>query len=135
MDYRQFKGTVDVRLLNEYEQGRRRVMFLEPIGYWDTQRNIAHIIPVGTITDWTSAPRWAWWLIPAFDQAAEAAALHDSLLKLRQVLQNGIGVEIPRSQIDRIYREALRPLGVPQWRRNLHWVGVRFNAWYRGDRG
>lgn len=134
-DPRSFAGVVDVRLLSTYQHGRREVEFLTELVYRDAARGIeARIIP-GSRTDWTSAPAWAWSIIPAFDMAAEASALHDSLLMLRQVLEAGLLVKISRKQVDRLYREALRPLGVPQWRRNLHWVGVRFQAWRRGDRG
>lgn len=133
-DPRAFEGEVDVRLLATSTRGRRNVRFLAPVTYRDMARGLEVTIPAGAETDWTSAPRWAWWLIPAFDKAAEASALHDHLLTLRGVIQNGLQVEVTRAEVDRLYREALRPLGISQWRRNLHWVAVRFQAWVTGDR-
>lgn len=134
IDPRAFTGEVDVRLLSTYHHGRRNVRFLTELIYRDAERGIEARIPAGSVTDWTSAPRWAWSVIPSFDMAAEASALHDSLLTLRRLLENGLPVKISRKTIDRVYREALRPLGVPQWRRNVHWLGVRFQAWATGDR-
>jgi len=133
-DPRSFAGVVDVRLLATYSRGRRNVQFLTELIYTDEVRGIEARIAPGSVTDWTSAPRWAWSVIPSFDMAAEASALHDSLLTLRRLIENGLPVSISRKTIDRLYREALRPLGVPQWRRNVHWLGVRFQAWATGDR-
>ena len=133
-DSRSFNGEVDVRLLSTSQRGRRNVRFLSTVVYRDEARGIEARIPAGAETDWTSSPRWGWWLIPAFDKAAEASALHDSLLKLREVLEAGLPVKVSRKDVDRLYREALRPLGLPQWRRNLHWLAVRWQAFRTGDR-
>lgn len=132
-DPRRFVGDIEVVLTSRYEHGRRIVRFLRQVDYEDAKTGLKASIYVGSETDWTSSPWWSWWLIPAFDQAAEASALHDSLLRLREVLINGLQVHISRAQVDRIHREALRCLGIPQWRRNLHWLAVRYQAWRRGD--
>jgi hypothetical protein len=120
-----FLGAADVRLTDQFQGPRRVVQLLDAVSYTDADGQI--VIPAGTRTDWTSAPRWLWWLFPVFDKAALGALLHDYLLSERPR-------RMSRAQIDRKFREAMRLLGVSQWRRNALWLGVRLNALYRGDR-
>lgn len=124
--YGTFTGEVDVRLLNIFNGGRRMVQTLSTLVYTDEDGVIS--IPIGTATDWASVPRYLWWLFPVFDKSALAALLHDFLLTL--VAQR----KMSRRTADRKFREAMRMLGVSQWRRNALWLGVRFSAWFKGDR-
>jgi hypothetical protein len=51
---------------------------------------------------------------------AKAAVVHDYLYA-----SLGLGGRYSRAQADGIFREALRALGVPLWKRTLLWAAVR----------
>lgn len=129
---RRFSAPVVVMLTNVYQHGRRVCRCVGSTDYDDGR--IKFTIVDGSETDWVSTPWWLWWVFPSFDRAAEAALLHDSLLKLRLVLEQMVPVPVSRLSVDKLFRDAMEPLGVAHWRRNLMYAGVRFNAWQTGDR-
>lgn len=88
-----------------------------------------NIIQVGYTTDFASVPRIIWWLVPTSGNYTAATILHDFLitdmLPDRQVT--------PR-EIDTIFRDAMRELGVSAPRRWLMWAGVRWGALFNRKR-
>jgi Protein of unknown function (DUF1353) len=81
------------------------------------------IVPQGFLTDFATIPRIAVWLIPRFGAWTKAAVLHDWLLvgHVRKGLMSSVDA-------DNLFRRVLREEGVPPYRRNLMWTGVRWAA-------
>ena len=64
-------------------------------------------LPVGSITDFASVPRWAWgFAAPASGRHRLAALIHDRLYQTRQT---------PRAVADAIFRAEMRCARVPAW--------------------
>jgi hypothetical protein len=59
-------------------------------------------------------------LEPPLGDGARAAVVHDYLYATR-----GLEGRYSRAQADGIFREALKALGVPAWKRGLLWAAVR----------
>jgi hypothetical protein len=119
-----FDGPASVLFTGEFKGRREIVELLHAITYEDAQG--IWVIAAGSRSDGTSAPWWAWSLVPPLGREARAAFLHDDLLKYRRGLT--------RAQIDRKFREAMRCLGTPLWKRNLMWLAVRWRAITTGDK-
>jgi hypothetical protein len=95
-------------------------------GLWRLQRNFnyysgvlsrAIIVPAGFVTDFASVPRIpiAYELCGA--KANEASVVHDYLYSN--------GKLCTRAQADAVFKEAMLLSGVPKWRANIMWAGVR----------
>jgi hypothetical protein len=118
---------------------RKRVAFtgrviVEPISpkLWVTHEEIRvkgdeeeFIVPAGYITDFATVPRIAVWLIPRFGVYTIAAIFHDWLLTHS---------DVSSIDADNLFRRCLRDLGVPPYRRNLMWTGVRWAAGFSRKR-
>lgn len=74
------------------------------------------VVPIGFHTDLASVPRLplVYWLTGA--TANEAAVIHDYLYSTQAV---------SREIADAVLREASELIGVPAWRRQMMWAGVR----------
>ena len=118
-----FDGPAAVLFTGEFVHRREIVELLQPLAY--TDRDGSWIIAAGARSDGASAPWWAWAIVPPLGREARAAFLHDELLQRRRSLT--------RAQIDRKFREAMRCLGTPLWKRNLLWLAVRWRAIRTGD--
>jgi hypothetical protein len=79
-------------------------------------------IAAGEKTDFASVPRVFVWFIPAYGRYTKAAILHDHLCELAK---EG---KFSRREADKIFRQAMRLLGVAFLRRWLMWVAVRWGA-------
>ncbi|PXY20852.1 DUF1353 domain-containing protein [Prauserella muralis] len=77
----------------------------------------------GYVTDFASVPRAIWWLVPTYGNYTPAAVLHDFLIT--HMIPAGA---FSSRRVDRIFREAMRSLGVSFPRRWLMWAGVRWGA-------
>lgn len=119
-----FSGPAAVRLTGEQVRGREVVELLEPLIYEDAQGQ--YVIEAGARSDGCSIPWWGWWLAPPIGREARAAFLHDDMLRFRPTGWT-------RAAIDRRFREAMRSLGTPDWKRNLMWLAVRWQAFATGD--
>ncbi len=73
-------------------------------------------VPAGFVTDFASVPRFLWFIFPPMGTYNPATVLHDYLCKMEGY---------PRFMADAIFREAMRELGVPWWRRVAMYLGVR----------
>jgi hypothetical protein len=120
-----FNGPASVLFSGSFTHNREVVILLEPLIYTDAAGE--WLIDIGSRSDGCSVPWWAWWLVQPLGREARAAFLHDQLLSERS---HGL----TRAQIDRKFREAMRCLGTPLWKRNLMWLAVRWQGWRRGDR-
>lgn len=100
---------------SEFDDGRWRLT--APLQYYsDVLGGITLEIPAGFVTDFASVPR-----IPVVYElcgatSAEASVVHDYLYTTKA---------FPRALCDDVLREASAITGVPAWRRNLMWAGVR----------
>ncbi|CAM3559565.1 DUF1353 domain-containing protein [Smaragdicoccus niigatensis] len=109
--------------------GVEEFRLLRPIGYWDAhERGIIVPADLDTFgTDFTSVPALFTWLIPKSGKHLPAALIHDGLVPdypgepPTYKHRNGL---IDRETADRIFRDALRDLGVSGVRRWLMWTGA-----------
>lgn len=76
-------------------------------------------VPAGFQTDLASVPRLPLVYLLAGDCARMAAVVHDFLYASHLV---------DRKMADAVLREASAVTGVPWWRRNLMWAGVRLGG-------
>lgn len=80
-------------------------------------------VPVGFQTDFASVPRFLWWLFPPQGRGSRAAVVHDYLC---------VSQACSRFMADAIFREGMRELGVPWWRRVSMYYAVRGYSICRG---
>ncbi len=78
------------------------------------------IVPRGFITDCASIPRVFWSVLPPFGRYAPASWVHDYLY---------VSQERSRSEADYIFREAMKVLGVPWYKRNAMYCAVRIGGY------
>lgn len=86
---------------------------------------IAVIVPQGCQTDFASIPRILWPIFPPWGKYTRAAILHDYLYS-----SSG---KCSRFLADALFRDAMRELGVPVWKRVVMYYAVRLFghlAWY-----
>lgn len=106
------------------QAGRGLVMLYKPFTY-ETKDSYSVTVPVGFRTDFASIPRLARGVFSPLDKYAKAAVLHDFLLTLPGW---------KRRDADKQFREALKVLGCPRWRRWIMWLAVRANGLLAGLR-
>ena len=100
--------------------GRTRVLTADFV--WETPWSVDIIVKAGYVTDGASIPRLFWRLIggPLAGRYLPAALVHDVLYDSEIV---------PRAIADRVFRAAMKELGVSSWRRNLMYAAVRLGGW------
>jgi len=86
-------------------------------------KDVEFRVPVGYVTDFASVPRATSWLYPRTGAYSAAAIIHDWLIT--DMLPTG---HIESAQVDRVFREAMKELGVPLARIWVMWAGVRLGA-------
>ena len=91
---------------------------LEPLEYMDLT------IPAGFESDGASVPRFFWRLVfpPGDSKALHAAFVHDYIYRTHPAGWT-------RADADKVFRELLVAGGIPAWRANLAYCGVR---WFGG---
>jgi hypothetical protein len=94
---------------------------LKDVVYKD--HDIEYRVPVGYHTDFASVPRATSWLYPRTGSYSAAAIIHDWLIT--DMLPTGY---IDSVHVDRVFRLAMKELGVPIARRWVMWAGVRLGA-------
>lgn len=102
---------------------------LEPFQFYVGEKEAPHTIytiPAGFVTDLTSVPRLLWSLLPPHGRYAKAAILHDWLVTQAP--------EIPRSQADDLFCEAMHVLKVPVWQAKLMHLAVKLYSHYENWR-
>jgi hypothetical protein len=78
-------------------------------------------IPAGFETDLASIPRILRAVFSVNGAHRKAAVLHDYLYSRRGICSRAVA--------DRTFREAMKELSVPWWKRNLMFAGVRMGGW------
>jgi hypothetical protein len=98
---------------------------LQPDGSWTLGRDLVYAsvvaqtvyrVPKGFNTDFASVPRLPFVYLMTGNTAHAAAVVHDFLYRTGAA---------ERTLADAVFREAMEVTGVPAWRRNLMWLGVR----------
>jgi hypothetical protein len=82
-------------------------------------RNIIKV-PAGFVTDFASVPWGLWNIFPTTGRWTKAAVVHDFCYQSKCV---------SRAMADLIFKEAMGVLGVPRWKINLIYCGVRCWGW------
>lgn len=111
--------------VTQTEDGRWKLD--RPLSYSDD--GVAAVIEPGYITDFATVPRVIWWLVPRYGNYTAATVLHDWMIT--DLLPTG---QITSQRVDRVFREAMKALGVSMPRRWLMWAGVRWGALFNPDR-
>lgn len=86
-------------------------------------KDIEYRVPVDYVTDFASVPRATAWLYPRTGLYSKSAVLHDWLIT--DMLPTGF---ITSTEVDRMFREAMKVSGVTFPRRWVMWAGVRLGA-------
>lgn len=82
-------------------------------------------VPAGFVTDFFSIPPPIQWLLPKTQNGNQSSVLHDYLCVIQ---------DRPRSEIDRIFLESMKVLGVNRFKRWLIYRGVRLWALFSKDK-
>jgi hypothetical protein len=93
---------------------------LQPLVYMSDLARNTFVVPEGFVTDFASVPRLPLMFLLAGNEAHEAAVVHDWLYSKQ---------DVPRSQADAIFKEAMGASGEPGWRSWFMWAGVRAGGW------
>ncbi|ECG6032325.1 DUF1353 domain-containing protein [Salmonella enterica subsp. enterica serovar Eastbourne] len=90
----------------------------EPFEFYlsDDNRDVISV-PAGFVTDLASVPRIFWTLLPPDGKYAKAAIIHDYLY------DNALRT---KKEADRIFLDGMRVLGVPEWKRIVMYLAVRW---------
>lgn len=114
-----FPDEMDVRWLRIYADGRRKFRMLtrhrqiRPSGEVDE-------VYAGDESDGASIPRFLWRFESPYGPALETAVHHDRRYQLK------IGT---RAEADKLFLEGMIALGIPAWKRQLMYWGVRAWGW------
>ena len=113
--------------LGTSEHGRPKYQLCEPLlfGGNGSALGLRICVPEGFITDFASVPRLLWWLFPPSGAYNRATVVHDYLCTQDTC---------SRFMADAVFREAMRELGVPRWRRVAMYYAVRAYSIVRGLR-
>lgn len=111
--------------VTQTEDGRWKLD--RPLSYSDD--GVTAVIEPGYVTDFATVPRIIWWLVPTYGNYTAATVLHDWMIT--DLLPTG---QITSQRVDRVFREAMKALGVSMPRRWLMWAGVRWGALFNPDR-
>ena len=103
---------------------------VEPLIYKSARFDVVVSVPVGFKTDLASIPR----ILPITyaltgGTAIKAALIHDYIYHY-PVYHNDKRKRLPRHLCDDIFYQIMCEEGVPKWRRNLMWLGVRVGGWF-----
>jgi hypothetical protein len=115
-------------LVVEHLDGRRWRL-KEPFSYVSTEalgRRLIVSVPHGFVTDFASVPRFFWRVLPPTGEYGKAAVVHDWLYRTHLT---------SREEADRVFLEAMRDLGVAEWKARTMYRAVRLfggKAWADG---
>lgn len=137
------EATSAVRVeLEQIAEGHDNFRLLRPVGYWDTGLG-GIIVPENMerfTTDLTSVPSLFSWLVARTGPHLPAALIHDGLVdgNSSYVVHDPEihpPESVPRTTADRIFRSALRDLGISPLRRWLMWTAVATDTKWQGAEG
>jgi len=87
---------------------------------YETRQGETIVVPPGFITDLASIPRLLHWLIPVNGRHRSAAIVHDYLFVIQ---------DRERSEVDRIFLDAMEDCGVRWSQRQAMYRAVRLGGW------
>lgn len=100
--------------------GRANWRLLAPLVYSSRLRGLI-VVPKGFKTDFASVPRLPLAYALTGDTAHASAVVHDYLCRI--TFQD---CEITWAEAARVFKEAMKHEGVPGWRRQMMYLGVRY---------
>lgn len=110
-------------------------MLVQDFKYYIGKKNSNRYVrvPAGFKTDFASTPRILWSLLPPWGQYGKAAIVHDFLCihkEITNVDEDGYTSteEISRKEVDKIFLESMKVLGVNRATRYAMYFGVRAYA-------
>lgn len=110
-----FLTRLNVMLVDDRaNDGRGSWILTTPLVY-ECADGIQYIIPSGFLTDFASVPRVPIAFLLAGDTAHRPAVLHDWLIKK---------MPVPRTRADDLFYEAMRSVGMPEWRAGMMYRAV-----------
>lgn len=86
------------------------------------------VVPEGFLSDLSSVPRAAWWLIAPFELSITAPLVHDALYRYGGRLPGGWTephMTFTRAEADALFRHIMKREGVARWRRAAAHTAVR----------
>lgn len=109
----------------EWREKRRLAVVARPFGFVTRlgKSRLAIIAPARFETDFASIPPFARWLISPFGRHAEAAVIHDWLYAI-----GPHGDKAARRRADRVFRTALKGVGIGFLLRTIMFVSVRIGG-------
>lgn len=121
-----FLTALEVELVSDAtNSGRGTWRLTAPLAYQSDVAKQTFTVPVGFETDFASVPRTPVAFLLTADSAHEASAVHDWLYS---------GHAVARDVADAVLREASLVTGVPAWRADLMYWGVRaFGCFHWGS--
>ena len=114
-----FRNQAFLKQLDRQRRGRCCYALVEPLIFQIGLNGFDGIrvtVPSGFVTDFASTPRILWPLFPPAGPWTRAAILHDYLYTLE---------DCSRFLADALFRDAMRQLKVPLWRRVVMYYAVR----------
>jgi len=114
--------------------------------YWRTTRAFRYYfndpslttyveVPAGYLTDGATVPRLFWNILPPWGRYGQAAILHDYLREHLTKVVKGQTVSMSRPEADKAFKEGMKALAVPRWKRNVMYIAVVAYATLRGIKG
>ena len=89
-------------------------------------------IPAGFKTDLASIPRGFLWLIPKMGRHVQAAIAHDWFYEMSR---DPSPTALTRKQVDQMFLDGMKSLGVSWWKRRTMHAAVRAAGWYLWEGG
>lgn len=100
-------------------------------GLWEVARSFSYYVgkrgskdvvhvPKGFTTDFASVPRLFWIILPPDGKYTQSAVLHDF---------GYFSQKRSRKEVDRMFLESMKVLGVPLWKRQTMYRAVRSFGW------
>ena len=132
-----FNTSLKLEYLKDYSiiKGKSYWRVIDGFTYYsDTLKNHGKLwieVPDSFYTDGASIPRIFWSWIPPLGQYGQAAVLHDYLRKYKRAyLDKKIGINskcvyLDLKEIDKIFLEAMKVLGVSKFKRYTMYYAVR----------
>jgi hypothetical protein len=87
-------------------------------------------IPLQYLTDGASVPSMFWNWLPPWGTYGQAAVVHDWLCEQLTITVKGVPTPITRADADRAFKQGMKALGVPSWKRNIMYIAVRVYSKY-----
>jgi len=123
------QGSFSGPLRIEEMPGEDRWILLEALTYVAKDGRI-FTVPLGTVTDLASIPRFIWPLYhPAAPGYRKSAVVHDELYSRAELFSGDDHGHISRGAVDDLFHEMMGVEGFRPTGRRAVWLGVRSGGW------